>query len=353
MNRSSNTISRMAVLVGILGLLSCEKDELGSIESNVPPVIYLTQIVDGQMDINADNVSINKTEKSIVKIFGVHRSGIQGHDDFSVEVSVNTDNLPAGTTPLQAGEYTLSASATGTDPVERIEVAAGESSAPLFLTVTKTVLDAHPGEQLALNVQISNPSRYELNPALSMVTIVIEVDDFKEVPIVVTSAYLKNPGGTETPFQRLDNDGTRFGILKDWLVNDPVKNIDGGTHGGFDSYGGGAYMAMERWGTPSIPNGKIYQTVTLPAGKYQFEIDFQAHGISNEAYLAIAAGTTLPDVAEIATAIGYSPFSAPQVTVVLTEETEVSIGVVANLINDQQYFRARSVKLSQYRSVFD
>jgi hypothetical protein len=353
MNRSSNTISRMAVLVGILSLFSCEKDELGSIENNVPPLIYLTQIIDGQMDLNADNVSINKTEKSIVKIFGVHRSGIQGHDDFSVDVSVSTDNLPAGTTPLQAGEYTLSASVTGTDPVERIEVAAGESSAPLFLTVTKTVLDAHAGEQLALNVQISNPSRYELNPALSTVSIIIDVDDFEAVPIEVTSTWLKNPGGADAPFQRADNDGTRFGILKDWLVNDAVKNIDGGTHGGFDSNGGGAYMSMERWGTPEIPNGKIYQTVTLPAGKYLFEIDFEGHKINNEAYLAIAAGTTLPDVAEIATAIGYSPFSAPQVTVVLTEETEVSIGVVANLISNEQYFRARGVKFSEYRSVFD
>jgi hypothetical protein len=110
---------------------------------------------------------------------------------------------------------------------------------------------------------------------------------------------------------------------------------------------------MERWGTPEIPNGKIYQTVTLPAGKYLFEIDFEGHKINNEAYLAIAAGTTLPDVAEIATAIGYSPFSAPQVTVVLTEETEVSIGVVANLISNEQYFRARGVKFSEYRSVFD
>lgn len=353
MNRSSNTIARITVLVGILSLLSCEKDELESIADNVPPVIYLTQVTDGRMELDADNVSINKAEKSIVKIFGVHRSGIQGYDDFSVDVSVNMDNLPVGTTPLQAGEYTLSASASGTDPVEHLEVAKGESSAPLFLTVPKAVLDAHPGELLALNVHISNPSRYELNPALSAMTIVIEVDDFKEVLVNVTSMYLKNPGGAETPFQRADNDGTRFGILKDWIANDAVRNIDGGTHGGFDSYGGGAYLAMERWGTPAIPNGKIYQTVTLPAGKYLFEVEFQGQGISNEAYLAIAAGTTLPDAGAIATAIGYSPFSAPQVTAVLTEEAEVSIGVVANLINDQQYFRARGVKLSKYVSIFD
>lgn len=161
----------------------------------------------------------------------------------------------------------------------------------------------------------------------------------------INEILLKNAGGGgNNPFLRSDA-GSRFGILKDWTVNTAVKNIDNNTKGGFDSYGGGGYMAMERWGTPAIPNGKIYQTLTLPKGKYSFEANFEGSKISNEAYLTIAAGTALPDVANISSAIAFSSYSTPKVQFELTEQKEVSIGILANLLNDQQYFRIRGVKL--------
>jgi hypothetical protein len=347
----SNIPVAVLMMAGLLFISSCnEKDELGFVEDNMLPLVYITSSTDGVIEVNVDDAVIDKTQKVVTRILGIHRSGIQRRDAFSIDVAVNTENLPANTTALQPGDYTLSADSEGAQPVTRVDIPDGESSAPLYFSISKSVLDANTGKLLAVNVAIANPSKYQLNEGLSSVTIVVDVNTFQEKAVNVTDTYLKNPG---PPFVRADNDGTRFGILKDWTVNDAVKNIDGGTHGGFDSYGGGAYMAMERWGTPAIPNGKIYQTVTLPKGKYQIDVDFQAQGISNVAYIAVAAGSTLPDVENIDSSIAYTTFNTPGFQFTLDDETEVSMGIVANLINDQQYFRARSFKLTRYESVFD
>lgn len=345
-----NTHLALLGMVVSLFVFSCEKDELEYIEENVLPVIYITGSTDGVIDVSADDAVINKTEKLVTRMFGVHRSGIQAKENFSVDVAVSTADLPSNTIPLQPEDYTLSADIEGTTPVSNISVVDGESSVPLFFTISKTVLDANADKLLAVKVIISNPSRYTLNESLSEATIVVDANSFQETAVNVTDTYIKNPG---SPFLRSDGGTTRFGILQDWITNDAAKNISGGTLGGFDSYNGGAYMSMERWDTPSIPNGKIYQTVTLPAGKYQIDVNFESHGISNEAYIAVAAGNTLPDVADIAGTIAHTPFSTPGFQFTLGEETEVSLGIVANLINNQQWFRARSFKLTRYESVFD
>lgn len=340
-----------ALLIGASFLVACEKNELEYVEQNVPPVVYLAGAPNGTWHLNGRNVRVDNGNKTITAAFGVHRSGIQEKGSYSVDVTVNTNNLPEGTIPLQPSDYTFYGA--GGAPVGKVEVSAGETSAPLYLSIAKEVLDANAGNVLALNVQISNPGgSYALSEALSSITIVINADLFAEQLVEVTSRYINNPGGA-SPFERSDAGGNRFGILKDWTVNDVVKNIAGNTLGGFDSYQGGYYMSMERWDTPEIPNGKIYQTVSLPAGRYIFEVDFESTVITNEAYLIVAEGKTLPDVADINSAIKYSPYSTPAFEFDLAEETEVSIGILANLINNYQGFRARGVKLLKYESVFE
>lgn len=162
----------------------------------------------------------------------------------------------------------------------------------------------------------------------------------------VTKTFLKNPG---YPYLRVDDGTTRFGILADWIVNDAVKNQEGSTRGGFDSYGG-ASMALQHWadGEPEIINGKIYQTIHLPAGKYLFEIDLSGgYQIYDPAYLVVAAGNSLPDVADVATAIGSADFTSAQLLFELPQEQTVSIGILASLTQFSQYFRSPGVKLTK------
>jgi hypothetical protein len=110
---------------------------------------------------------------------------------------------------------------------------------------------------------------------------------------------------------------------------------------------------MERYFTPAIPNGKIYQTFNLPTGKYEFDVNFESALVSNELYLVVANGATLPNVTEITTALAYSSFQNPKVSFTLTENKQLSIGIAANFINDFQNFRVRGVKLYSYVSPFN
>lgn len=156
----------------------------------------------------------------------------------------------------------------------------------------------------------------------------------------ITRLYLKNPGD---PFEHADWDGNRWGLLKDWKVNDAVKNQSG--YGSFDGINGGGYLSMEKWtGQPEITNGKIYQTITLPAGRYSFEASFEANSVQDPAYKAVAAGSTLPDVSDIGNALASAPLAAP-LSFELSSQATVSIGFVATLTQDKQNFRAHWVRL--------
>lgn len=345
--------SRYAFLfVALFCFFGCEKSELGYIEANVSPLIYVSGAVDGLITIKPENknVTVDKQAKTVVVALGINRSGIQEKSGFAVNISTSTTGLPSNVIGISSTNYSIY-TLEGSQTASKIEVPAGQTSGSFYIRFSKAILDANAGKQIGFKVSISNPSLYALNEALSTASIIIDVPSFEERAVDVTSRYMKNPGA---PFKRSDKTSTsRFGLLEDWTVNAAVKNIDNFTKGGFDSYNGGAYMSMERWGTPAIPNGKIYQAITLPKGKYQFEANFEYAGISNQAFLAVSEGSTFPNVENISTAIASSTYSAPRVPFQLTDQKEVSVGIVANLINDFQGFRIRSVKLIKYESPFN
>ncbi len=330
----------------------CDKEELEKVKELAPPKIYITNIVDGKIAANVDakNVSIDKVAKKISVALGVNRSGLAAKEPYSVKLTASDAGLPADVTPLSPSEYTIVASGKA-GAVSTIEVPADATAAAFAVEVPKSVLDAHAGKKIGINLAISEPSKFELNAAMATAALIIDVASFAERQVDVTARFLKNPGA---PFVRADNGASsRFGILKDWITNDAVKNIDNRTKGGFDSFNGGAYMAMERWGTPEIPNGKIYQTVKLPQGKYRFDADFETAVVSNQLFLTVASGSGLPDVDAIGDAIASAPYNNPRVQFELPAEQDVSIGLLGNLINDAQAFRIRFVKLYKFESPFD
>jgi hypothetical protein len=334
-----------ALLIGSTAfLLSCEKDELKALD-RVAPKVYITQVNSGTINLTPANVIIDKENKVIKAALGVNRSGNQAREAYSVEIIPDNGNLPAGMVPLASDLLSST----------RVEVPAGKSSGSFYLTIPKALLDANKGKKLAMQIKIANPSQYELNPELSVANVILDVNNFADKSVDVTATYVKNAGN---PFKRADtNSNARFGLLADWKVNEAAKNMENGTKGGFDNLNNGGWMAFERWGTPAIPNGKIYQTAELPAGKYLFEIvsfdGTPGYTVKDQAYVAVAEGNTLPDASNMTGALASAPFGAPKADFTLATKKTVSFGISANLVQDSQYFRIKQVKLTQFVNIFE
>lgn len=176
--------------------------------------------------------------------------------------------------------------------------------------------------------------------------------------IDISSRYLKN---FAAPFQSETYDGARWGTLKDWVTNDVMRNqgpAGNKVYGGYDNINNSGSFGLQKWGDgdPAIVNGKIYQTVTLPAGDY--EVIWTTEGNSAavnrgtaERYLVVAEGSTLPDVADLGNALGNVSFVTGvdrfnvKVNFSLEESSEVSIGILVNFTSGQQAVRAGALYL--------
>ena len=162
----------------------------------------------------------------------------------------------------------------------------------------------------------------------------------------LTATYLKNAG---TNFAYSSINGNRWGILADWTTNNAIKNASG--YGGFERRSNVGFISLEAgWGLPNVTNGHIYQTVTLPAGTYTFEIGGLEQNTGGTRYMLAAEGTTLPDVSNVPSqALAFATLDVKIITFTLTEETTVSLGFAATLTgtgSTGQYSKIAWVKLS-------
>ncbi|RZK53188.1 MAG: DUF5013 domain-containing protein [Pedobacter sp.] len=161
----------------------------------------------------------------------------------------------------------------------------------------------------------------------------------------VTATYLKNvgPGIVASSMS-----GTRWGILRDWVTSASVKNASG-TVGGFENKSGGVISFEAGWGLPNVTDGKIYQTITLPEGNYRFEIVMTDFNTGGSRYLAVADGTTLPNVANITSqSIAFSNLESKMLNFTLDASKQVSLGFAATLTgtgSTGMYAKIPSVKL--------
>ncbi|MDP4269665.1 MAG: alpha-L-fucosidase [Bacteroidota bacterium] len=137
---------------------------------------------------------------------------------------------------------------------------------------------------------------------------------------------------------------SRFGLLGEpWVYNNAILNQSG--LGGYDNYNSTQSIGIQKWNAtdPAITNGKIYQTVTLPAGTYKLKIKInESWGYAKgENYLSVTAGNTVPESAKIPTeALAYydmsttstaSPMQINCCTFTLPATTQVSIGFSCTL----------------------
>ncbi|WP_207534522.1 DUF4998 domain-containing protein [Desertivirga arenae] len=167
----------------------------------------------------------------------------------------------------------------------------------------------------------------------------------------VTSIYLKNAGN---PFQRAGNGSGKWDMPKDWLYNSNVLNQDGSRLGGWSWDNNGViHFESKDWGGDGVNNGKLYQTFTLPAGKYAFEVNKDAGGGSINANFVVSKGAVIPDIDKLndqTVVLGKYHWDEnntggnPTVQIILNEPTQIAAGFVVST-GSYTWLRIKGLKL--------
>lgn len=175
--------------------------------------------------------------------------------------------------------------------------------------------------------------------------------------IDITVDILKEAANFERTEETL-NSG-RFGAPKNWTV----ENFGFGNQAGIDNDPGHDCLALEVWWNSAsyaqngydISNVRIYQQVTLPAGRYFFGASYRKFEPNEELY--IFASDELVNTSEIPTmSIAYEKVNiAPRdgtfrgITFELAEESTIYLGFQADFTNcNENNLRASEVKLLYY-----
>jgi len=358
------TLFLLSLIAGPM-LLSCKKDdsakEYGFSKIYMPQAIFKSGGVDNSYpvpsgtDSSTYNYTIDTKTNKVNIILGSSLSG-PGKDGYSVDIKVDNDTIQKifDKKILDTAIYKLMPASMYTVP-GKLEVAQGGKTGTFNLGVDIDQLksNTYTGKYLVLAVKIANPSKYELNTAISTTIIILDVNALVIGPAVnITSKYILNPGN---PFIASAMNGSRWGTLKDWQAN--AAALSHGSVGGYSKDGDGQTLDLEcGWGSAQILNGKVYQTINLPAGTYAFDLSGGAwkwQGTKDPAYAVVAPGLdTLPDFSNITgnSTILYQRIVQPQpmVSFQLTSAGKVTVGVVVNYVQTEQGIKSTQVSLFTY-----
>lgn len=359
-----NITTSLAMFLIMAGLISCQKSASDMDYGN--SLIYMPQSINQSggttanlnvpkgTDSSTFNYTVDTVNKKVNVILGVALSG-PGNGAYSCDIQTNSDTitkmissalLDASTLLMPASVYTIPT---------KISVAAGAKGNTFILSLDIAQLKQaqYTGKKLALAVRIANPSNYSLNTALCTTIIILDVNGMIIGPAVdITSQYILNPGN---PFIASAMNGSRWGTLQSWKVNNAV--LSHGGVGGFSSDGDGKTIDLESgWGSAVILNGKVFQTITLPAGTYAFDASggsWKWQGTKDPCYTIVAPNSdTLPDYNNIInnSSILYQQIAQPQplITFQLSAATKITLGIIVNYIQDAQGIKTTKVTLSNY-----
>ncbi len=118
-------------------------------------------------------------------------------------------------------------------------------------------------------------------------------------------------------------------FVENYAVNDSVRT---GAH--VDRNKDNALTVTTGWDgfASKLENHKIYSTVTLPAGRYELEVNYEATPAAcGASRIVVAAGKGLPDIADTDAALATTPLADRRLTFTLGRETAVSVGIVFSL----------------------
>ena len=356
------------LFIGWLALftVSCQKDDsrtpYGMSKIYMPQAIVQSGGVNNNYsvpsgtDSSTYNYEIDSKTSRLNVILGANLSG-PAAGAYTVGVQADDDSvrrlLAAGV--FDTSTYKLMPASMYTLPAQ-LSVPAGARGGTFYLGLDIGMLkaDSLAGKYLLLAVRIANPSLYTLDTALSTTLVIVNVNSLVIGPAVnVTGAYIQNAGN---PFQASAMAGSQWGSLVAWNVNPAAASHSG--LGGYSTDGDGQTMDLESgWGSPQIYNGKIWQTLDLPAGTYGYDGSggtWKWQGTLDPTYIVTVIGQdTLPDYSNIAGNSGIiyqrivnSP--QPLCTFTLTAPSKVTVGVVMNYVQSGQGFKATQVLLYNY-----
>ena len=356
------------IIPGLLAVLlfACRKDDsklpYGFSKIYMPQAILQSGGVNNNYpvpsgtDSSTYNYAIDTKSSRLNVILGANLSG-PASGAYSVDILADNDTLQqlfasgvfdtATYKPMPSSMYTLPAQLS-------VPQGARGGTFDLGLDIGALKSDSFAGKYLVLAVKISNPTQYTLDTALSTTIVVVNVNSLVIGPAVnITTQHIQNPGN---PFGASAWDGTRWGTLADWNVNPAASGHNG--LGGYSSDGDGQTMDLESgWGSPQIYNGKIWQTLNLPAGTYGFDPSggtWKWQGTLDPTYAVVAPGSdTLPDYSKILnnSAIMYQQIvndPQPKVSFTLSAPAKVAVGIVINYVQTDQGFKSTQVTLYNY-----
>lgn len=168
-----------------------------------------------------------------------------------------------------------------------------------------------------------SPSYFLWSPVYKIDNVPLEFND-------VSEQYLKN---YQQPFEISEWMNDRRGLVKDWQATEAIKGSM------FDGWGDRLFMSAENWGGPNTLSGSVWQTITLPAGKYIFMArrgwnHGDLSGKTDRAFIVVATGSSLPMSGD--NVIGRADCGLPQhnsslgVEINLASEQTVSVGYAVN-----------------------
>ena len=178
----------------------------------------------------------------------------------------------------------------------------------------------------------------------------------------VTEAYFTNYEAPFTHSANMVNTSTpnRFMTLKGWKTEHAVKdkNVLTGAH--VDTQKSDYLTITTGWDgfAQKLADYKVYQTIDLPRGVYEFTANFGNYeGEANGCYLIAMKGDTLACTADLFTSVNSvlaykamdskSAVSSNSIHFIVSEPTTISIGLLANM-QGSQCLSLRSFNLVQY-----
>lgn len=169
-------------------------------------------------------------------------------------------------------------------------------------------------------------------------------------PKDVTATYMKNYKRSFAHSTTLVNksSASRFYAIKDWTLENQVVEGTTTTGAHVDKEKSYDFTVTTGWdGFSSLSDHKAFQTAELEAGIYTLNVTFGQHGAAGQTYLVAAAGETLPNTAELSTALGSSPLESGALTFIVPEKQTVSFGILVSAMSGQSIFTIQRFSLTQ------
>jgi hypothetical protein len=341
--------------------------------------VKMTGLLPADPKISRCKITWNEGRDSAV--YSINKAG--GIDTFN-----NIINVPEGVTSFkiqtfdETGNGSLIVNATGTAygpkyesglsnrPVARAELLANgnaevtwdnfdtTSGAKATIISYTTNSNATASVTVPLNEAVTTLPDFKGGTSISLITrylpVATAIDTFYSavqtvgVMYDITGLYIVNAG---INFANSDGGTGRWRTPANWITTADVRN-GGGDVGGLDAGGWlpSTALSIEAWwGMTPVPNGKIYQTFVLPAGKYTFVVTAGDCSTGGTKYITVAPGSMLPDIDHVpATAIVYKSIDKNvdnKLNFTLASPTEVAVGMQSNMPAEGNFMKVFKVRL--------